>query len=340
VTTALSRTAWRIERVFVRLRGGLPPGAGVIEPYIGYSTPNGLVARGRVLVSLLDRTPRPDQSRLTNFRHLVARFFTREIPGVTVRACGAGISAVSDEEGYVTLRVPGGQSSGGWAEIAAAIEQRPASRVKLLVRVTDPTATFGIISDIDDTVMHTGAYSLALNLWTTLTGNSLTREVFADAVALLERLHDGRNPVFFVSSSPWNLHGFLDEVFQRAGLVRGPLFLRDLGIGRDRFFTQSHGSHKATAIDTIFSANPRLPFVLIGDTGQHDAEVYLRAAKRHPGRVRRIILRAPGPGADETDKRFAEEAAALGIDVSIGRDYRSLIRIHVGEKAQPDRAAT
>jgi phosphatidate phosphatase APP1 len=298
------------------------------------------VARGRVLVSRRDRTPRPDQRRLINFWHLVMRFFTREVPGATIRACDTTISAVSDEEGYFTLLLPGRPTGRGWTEIVAEIEARPDGRTGLPVSVTSPNATFGIISDIDDTVMHTGAYSLALNLWTTLTGNSLTREIFPDAVALMERLHDGRNPVFYVSSSPWNLHDFLEQVFHRAGLVRGPLFLRDLGIAKDQLVTNSHGSHKGSAIDTIFSANPELPFVLIGDTGQHDAEVYLRAAKRHPGRVRRIILRAPGPGADERDKRFAAEAAALGVDVSVGRDYRTLIRIHPGENAQPDRADT
>ncbi len=56
--------------------------------------------------------------------------------------------------------------------------------------------------DIDDTMMQTGAYSLARNLWTTFTGSALTRDVFPDAVALMTRLHDGMNPVFYVSSAP------------------------------------------------------------------------------------------------------------------------------------------
>lgn len=336
----LTRTVWLIESLFDRLRPGVAPEAGVIEPYVGYSTPEGLVARGRVLVALKNGTPMPGQSRFTNFRQLLARFFTREVSGARVLAGTTGVTAISDEEGYFTLFLPRERETGGLTDIAAELEGRPESRVALPVMVTGPAAEFGVISDIDDTIMRTGAYSLALNLWTTFTGNSLTREVFPDAVELIRRLHDERNPVFFVSSSPWNLHDFLEDVFARAGLVRGPLFLRDLGIGRSQFVTQSHGDHKGSAIDTILAANPGLPFVLIGDTGQHDAEVYLRAVTRHPDRVRRIILRAPGPGADEADKRFAEEAAALGIDISIGRDYRSLIRIHAGEKAQPDRAET
>ncbi len=323
---ALTRTIWRIETAVDRLRPNASADNAVIEPYIGYSTPDGLVARGRVLMSRTGSKPTPGQGRLRNFRQVIARFITREVPGVTIRAYDTGISAISDEEGYFTLHLPN-PCDGGMTDIAAEIDGRAASRVDLPVTVTNPAATFGVISDVDDTMMRTGAYSLALNLWTTFTGNSMTREVFPDAVELIARLHVGRNPVFYVSSSPWNLHDFLERVFDRAGLVRGPFFLRDLGIDKDQFITKSHGSHKGSAIDTIFAANPELSFVLIGDTGQHDAEVYFDAAKRHPGRVRRIILRAPGPGADELDKRFALEAARLGIDVSIGRDYRTLKRI-------------
>ena len=114
-------------------------------------------------------------------------------------------------------------------------------------------------------------------------------------MTLLDRLSEGgRNPVFYVSSSPWNLHHFLEAVFDRAGLVPGPMFLRDLGITADPA-ENSHGGHKGAAIDTLMEANPELPFWLLGDTGQHDAEIYLDAARRHPGRVLRVALREPGP---------------------------------------------
>ena len=118
-----------------------------------------------------------------------------------------------------------------------------------MVLVPRPDARFGVISDIDDTVMHTGAWSLTRNLWTTLTGDEDSRIVFADAVALLAQLAEGgRNPVYWVSSSPWNLYGFLTSVLFRAGLPEGPLFLRDWGIGPGRFPAGSHGTHKARSI--------------------------------------------------------------------------------------------
>jgi phosphatidate phosphatase APP1 len=187
-------------------------------------------------------------------------------------------------------------------------------------------AAFGVISDIDDTMMETGAYSLWRNIWTSLTGNALTRTVFEDAKQLMSLLQDnGRNPIFFVSSSPWNLHGFLDEIFARAGLPKAPKFLRDYGISDTQFITGTHGDHKGGAIDQIMAANPDLPFTLIGDTGQHDAHVYRDAIERHPGRVQRVILRAPGAGADADDLGYVSQIKDLGVPVLIGPDYTEAI---------------
>lgn len=322
--TALTRVVWALDRAIGLLRRRLRPDAGVLEPYVGYSTPDTVVARGRVLVTLRGRVARPGQGRLANVRQMVARFFTREVSGARVIANGTSAAAQADREGYFVLQIRRSPAQSGWIDVEAELAGRPETRVPLPVAVTSPTASVGVISDIDDTIMRTGAYSLALNLWTTLTGNSLTREVFADAVRLVARLHAGRNPVFYVSSSPWNLHDFLEQVFARAGLVRGPLFLRDLGIGRDQLVTRGHADHKATAIDTILAANPDLRFVLIGDTGQKDAQIYLDAARRHPGRVRRIILRRAKRRSPPGESDHAVAAAASGIPVSIGPTFGSL----------------
>jgi len=111
------------------------------------------------------------------------------------------------------------------------------SRADLTTLLPAPNAEFGIISDIDDTLIKTEAWSLSRNLWNSLTGNAHSRYVFPDAIELIQTLHKQINPVFYVSSSPWNLHGFLTEIFDRAGLVRGPKFLRILGISESKFIT-------------------------------------------------------------------------------------------------------
>ena len=313
----LHRLAIRGERLWDRLFPGRTPEAPVLEAYRGYATPDALVLRGRVLSHIRRGEAREGQSRWRNFRQMLLLFFTAEVEGVAVSVGDA--TALSDEEGYVRLEVPIPPGTTGWTQVNGYIAGDAAS---FPAHIPDPDARHGIISDVDDTMIHTGAHRLILNLWTTFTGSLLTREVFTDSIALMTHLaENGRNPVFYVSSSPWNLHHFLETLFDRVGLPKGPFFLRDLGITEDKFITAGHGAHKGEAIDTILAANPDLPFVLLGDTGQKDAHVYLDAARRHPGRIAGIYLREPGSGPDAVTKAALAEIAALGIDYASAPDF-------------------
>lgn len=326
---AVRGLAQRVERGVRRLmpRGDGPP---LLDPYRGFATADHLVVRGRVLTALRRTTPEPDQSRWTNLRQMAGLFLTDEVAGVPVRVPDRAVAGTSDEEGYLWLEVPRRDATPGWHEVAVEIEGLPGSRRGFPVLVPDPGAAFGVISDVDDTLIETGAYSLVRNLWTTFTGSALTRKVYPDAVRLLAGLSGaGRNPVFYVSSSPWNLHHFLDRVLGAAGLPPGPMFLRDFGLGAGEGLEKSgrggHREHKGAAIDRVMEANPELGFVLVGDTGQKDALVYRDAALRHPGRVSAVVLREPGPGPSPAARAAMAAIRAAGVELHHGVDYSGAI---------------
>ncbi len=315
----LRKTATHLEHGWERLTatGGDP----VLDAYRGYATPDALIVRGRVLTALRRTKPEPEASKLTNLLQMGGLFLTSEVSGVPVHSPETGHTTKSDAEGYIRLLIRREAHAPGWNEVHLQIPGRPATRRGFPVLVPPAEARRGVISDVDDTMMRTGAYSLARNLWTTFTGSALTREIFPDAVALMTRLHDGMNPVFYVSSSPWNLHHFLDAVFARAGLVPGPMFLRDLGLSGNR----GHKDHKGAAIDEILAANPDLSFVLIGDTGQKDAFVYRDAIARHPGRIEHVILREPVVGAPQPSLDAISEIEATGVSVHHARDFKGAV---------------
>ena len=309
--------ARRAEALLERI-GDQPDDTPVLQPYIGYATPKGVVLRGRVLSHLRRAEPDPEQSKIVNLRQMVSLFVTDEVAGVTVS--GGGASGVSDPEGYVRLIVDG-DFAPGWTEIEATIDDRADTTATFPARIPGPDARYLVISDIDDTMIETGAHSLARNLWTTFTGSALTREVHGDARALVRALEDGgRNPVFYVSSSPWNLHDFLVAVFARGDLPRGPMFLRDLGVGEEGI-GPSHGTHKGDAIDAILAANPHLPAYLLGDSGQKDAQVYRDAVARHPGRILGVALREPAPGAGGDDAEAMAAIEAAGVHCHHAPDF-------------------
>ncbi|MBM9596220.1 phosphatase domain-containing protein [Roseitranquillus sediminis] len=303
----------RVGRLVERRLERRMPGHGddpLLEPYRGFATPDRLVVRGRVLSALRRSEPEPEQSRWTNLKQMMSLFFTAEVAGVEVVAPKSGVRGRSDPEGYVRLEMPRGDQAPGWHQVAVEIAGQPETRTAFPVLIPRLDARLGIISDIDDTMIETGSYSLARNLWTTFTGSALTRRVFDDSVRLMAALTEGgRNPAYYVSSSPWNLHHFLDHLFAQAGLGSGPMFLRDFGLGG----TAGHQDHKTEAIAAILEANPELDFVLLGDTGQKDAFVYRDAVLRDPGRIRLVALREPAVGSPPSSRAAIAEIEAAGV---------------------------
>lgn len=290
----------------------------VIEPYLGYATPDTLILRGRVHSHLKNPTARFGQSRLRNVGQMLRRFMTAEVADAQVEA--EGVTATSDEEGYFELRLPRNGRS-GWVSVPVTLSANGHQQSCEAFAASARQKQI-VISDIDDTVMKTGAYSLARNLWTSFTGNALTRQVFADSAVLMHDLHNGgQRPLYYVSSSPWNLHHFLQEIFARSAVIRGPMFLRDLGISETKLITDGHGNHKGQAIDTILKANPDCTAILIGDTGQEDASIYGDVIDRNPGRIAAVVLREPGPGNDDADTRAIAHLKESGLPVLHGPTF-------------------
>lgn len=315
----LAKIAHCVETFIDRFRPARSTDDLIIDPYVGYGSPQGVVVRGRVLRRRQSRDSSAKPGLLRNIRVMASLFLSQEVGGVDVDV--NGVEARSDEEGYFTACVP--VTDPAVTQLTLKLPDQGYTCLASVV-IPDKQADIGIISDIDDTIMQTGAFSLVRNIWTTLTGSIESRKIFPDTVALIRMRQAGKNPVFYVSSSPWNLHGFLLAVFQRNDVPFGPKFLRDFGISETQFITNTHGSHKGDAIDTIIAANPGLGFVLIGDTGQHDGQVYLDAIRRHKAVIVEVCLRGAGP-LDDLDADLAAQIRETGVVFHTGPSFDALI---------------
>ncbi len=318
--------AVRAENLIDTFQDDAPPENLHLQPYFGYSTPDKIIVRGRALAADTTRASNDTPSLVDNLAAMAALFMTQEVKGETVTL--GNNQAVSDDEGYYRLELDRKNPPPGWTE-ATVKSERSGETVHHPVLITSPTAEYGVISDIDDTVMQTKAWSTRKNLWTSVTGSVGSRYVYPDTATLLKQMAGSmsgtKNPVFYVSSSSWNLHGFLDAVFVANGVVRGPKFLRDFGIDPTKMVVGTHGNHKGAAVDTVLAANPDLPFYLIGDSGQHDPVVYRDAVLRHPGRIKGVFIRTPGPGLGEEDRLPLKEIEAQGVQIFAGETFEPLL---------------
>lgn len=319
----LARVAHLLERGIDKIRRGPAGTDPVIDCYGGYTTPNGYVLRGRVLTKARPLSGSSAQSRWRNLRDFLSLFRTNELGDIAIVARDHAVQTLTDEEGFFHLEVP---DKSAIAPTKIALRAAAAREVHYAPVFASTEASFGVISDIDDTLLHTGAFYLLRNLWTSATRNVHEREIFEDAAALLQSFTKAGACFFYVSSSPWNLHDYPQAIFTRAEVPLGPFFLRDLGISRTQFITGTHGDHKTNAIETILAAEPQLVFTLVGDTGQHDPHIYAEIVSRHPGRISRVVLRRPTDtdlaDAIETDIAKMKDA---GVTVMIDFDYRTVV---------------
>ena len=308
----MSARRWvlELERVWdaVRLRRAEsgPPADFRIETYLGHGSAEGVVVRGRVLDDPPPSEAVEGEGVGAAVRRTLRGFVTDELPGVPLRITvgGTTVETTTDEEGYFLARLhpaPAELASPwttGTVELAGEYRGLAgAHTTPVEVRVEPADAAFGIISDVDDTILETGVQRVGQMVRQTLTGSSLTRTPFPGAPELYRDLAAGRNPVFYVSSSPWNLHAFLVAFLRHRAFPLGPVLLRDL-LG-----TSAGREQKAGRIEEVLDLHPRLPFVLIGDSGEKDPEVYADIVRAHPGRILAVYIREvrldPGDGRVE-----------------------------------------
>ena len=266
-----------------------------IISYTGLGNTRSIELNGRVL---RHREP-PESDPTTVWSALRAnyqRFETDEVPGVRVQARIADATVedtVTDDEGYFQFKLQTPPSAGTsdssvttghsrGVEINLRLPDHPGEHAECATKVTLPgvDAQFGVISDIDDTVLVTEATSLLNMMRLTLLGTARTRLAFPGVAAFYRSLHAGKNPVFYVSSSPWNLYDFLNDFMRVNGLVPGPMLLRDFGLDSSKFIAGSHHDHKLEAASRILTHHADLKFILVGDSGQADPEIYLELVEQ------------------------------------------------------------
>ena len=319
----LHRAAAELEKRFDRRLAGRPVSRRiVISAYRGFGHFQELLIRGRVLIE--KRITRADAAEplWRNLLNTYRRFQSDELAGVRVVASfrDAVVESVTDGEGFFLIRLqPETAVTAGWHEVALLLPDLHISGVGHVI-VPPPDAAFGVISDIDDTIVVTNATSL-LGMARSVISNAAARLPFEGISALYRALHVERNPIFYVSSSPWNLYELLDDFMRINGIPHGPVFLQDWGVDEATLILQSHTDHKLAQVQTIVDYYPELKFILIGDSGQHDPEIYLRVIQTHPGRILAAFIRDVTP--DLRDRGVAaiiEEAKTAGVEMLYVRD--------------------
>ncbi|ASN53165.1 App1 family protein [Sinomonas sp. R1AF57] len=264
-----------------------------VVAYRGYGTTERVRVLGRVMYA------RPGlhgtQDTFNNFRGWVS--FT-SVPiqdaDVTVEI-GATRAVVRADSGGVVDAMVDVELEPGWHDVRMSADGAEASVAQ--VRVVAPDTRFGIVSDIDDTVMVTALPRPFLALWNTFVLSERARTPTAGMAVLLDRLatEQPAAPVIYLSTGPWNAAPTLQRFLGRNLYPAGPLLLTDWGMTPDRWF-RSGREHKRENLERLAAEFPGIRWLLVGDNGQHDEAIYAEFAAEHPDSVAAVAIRQLSPG--------------------------------------------
>jgi phosphatidate phosphatase APP1 len=265
-------------------------------------------------------------------------FLTAPVAGAEVRVDVGGRRHVvrTDRSGYVdaVLESP---LDPGWQQVGLSLDgEAPASARVLVVAAGQD---LGIVSDIDDTVMVTWLPRPLIAAWNTFVLHEQARRAVPGMARLYRELlgaEAGTAPVFYLSTGAWNVAPTLRRFLSRHGFPDGPLLLTDWGPTNTGWF-RSGQEHKRAALRRLRRELPRVRWVLVGDDGQHDPDLYAEFARETPEHVRAIAIReltagqqvlshgSPVPGPDAQRQPHPAAPVVRGPDgTALARQLREL----------------
>jgi phosphatidate phosphatase APP1 len=284
-----------IRERWARRRGHVP----TIVPYTGYGSTEWVRVLCRVLLSRPIAADEPSKRRRKRREQGIRgwRSFTSVPVGgvaVLIEVGGERIEVLADRGGVVDTRVPVSLAP-GWHQ--ATLRTEGSEPVDAPIWIVGTDVHFGIISDVDDTVMVTALPRPFVAFWNTFVLDEHARIPTPGMAVLYERLvraHPGA-PVIYLSTGAWNVAPTLTRFLSRNLYPAGPLLLTDWGPTHDRLF-RSGRAHKEENLRRLAEEFPDVRWLLIGDDGQHDEELYARFAAEHPARVAAVAIRELSTG--------------------------------------------
>jgi len=182
-----------------------------------------------------------------------------------------------------------------WVTLQAVLPAKDGRDFRGRVELIAPDG-LSVVSDIDDTIKITEVADKKA-----LLANTFLRDFrpVPQMAELYEQWAKQGASFQYVSASPWQLYEALQAFLVNAGYPAGSLHMKQFRWKDSTFidlFTSNYEG-KVKAIGSLIDRYPGRTFILVGDSGEDDPEVYGELARRYPARVVRVLIRqvAAGP---------------------------------------------
>ena len=315
-----------------------------IQLYDGYGHSDRLFVFGHVFKRIATPKNRYTGNVLHNAVDMLRLFLQRPYPEITVRLYWHNqvLETITEKDGLFSFEWDSEKRlDAGWHTMRITAFSSSGGEMKSKEgQVYVPHETqFGIVSDIDDTIMVSHSSRFMKRMREIFIRHSRSRKLFPSTARFYHFLSEANtdasipNPFFYVSSSEWNLYGYLQEFFRFNGLPKGIFLLNRIKRWYHLLRTGStNHAGKGDRIRHIFLTFPKQKFVLLGDNSQADPQIYSLLAEQFPAQIVAVLIRnirpSKMPGAAELLTQISQKgiktclyehsAEAISFSVGIG----------------------
>ena len=304
---------------FIALAFTLSPASATsyedITLYGSYGDSLGILIEGRVTEKRYSSEVEPNDSKWRNFWRNLSLFRNDERKGqsVTIQVSGATqtLATITSEEGY--FKIEAAEKSGaaeGWNIFSVHSGTTTQTGQTLVVPKAN---TVGLISDLDDTILVTQVTSTAKMLANTFFKNPAQRKAVPGMAQLYEKLMmqnalPQAAPLFYLSASPHQLHANIAQFLAINRFPKGVLITKRVTSDKTSDPMMDQIAYKSQKLNEIFTRVPHVSFILVGDDGESDPEIYEAMRQKFPERVRAIWIRKV-----RTDRELAWPASVRDL---------------------------
>ncbi|ABC28410.1 uncharacterized conserved protein [Hahella chejuensis KCTC 2396] len=285
--------------------------------YAGYGSAGKFTLEGRVIEWDEDSAGgSSDDGGATNLRRNLAQLFNAEQENVAVRIQLNEQSwrVKTDEEGYFRLdgELTDAKRS-GWLTVTAQTEN--AEAVEGGVYMAPSENRWGVISDLDDTLMISEVTAKTSLLKNTFLKNPLQREAVPGVSGFIgsiiaDNAQMDASPVFYLSASPRQLYGNILLFLEHNGFPRGVVVAKKVSNESDSEPWLDQAAYKTAHIEDLLQRFPWVNFVLLGDDGERDPEIYRDIQARFADRIAAVYIRKVSPDPERPVYEGQQELAA------------------------------
>ncbi len=292
-----------------------------IVGYRGIANKDRVIVSGHAFEKHKVRDLEQHHGRRRNLRQAIWRFRARPLRWTTVaiKINGQIKKVRTNKRGFFTCEIKHDITEPGWYPYEL-FWKRNHKVFKSEFYLSNEYET-GVISDIDDTLLVSHSTRLIRKMALLLFRNAYSRKTFPlikNWHAHLRDLHDTdeMNDFFYVSNSEWNLYDFLSDFFSINELPKGVFFLQNLKKGlRDLLKSgRVNSNHKINSIEFLLKFYPEKQFILVGDNGQKDMDIYNEISSRYRDRIKGVLIRElPYIKNSRRVNRYRESISKFGV---------------------------